>query len=135
MNLRKLLVAASAFLVLCPLAATAHDEEEGKGKLGKVAFENSCNPKVQPVLQRGVAMLHSFWYSAAEKTFRDVLAQDPTCAIAAWGVASILMSNPLAGQGASAKGAEQSVAILEQGQDRCQDAARTRLHRGGRGLL
>jgi len=115
MNLRKLLVAASAFLVLCPLAATAHDEEEGKGKLGKVAFENSCNPKVQPVLQRGVAMLHSFWYSAAEKTFRDVLAQDPTCAIAAWGVASILMSNPLAGQGASAKGAEQSVAILEQG--------------------
>ena len=60
-------------------------------------------------------MLHSFWYSAAEKTFRDVLAQDPTCAIAAWGVASILMSNPLAGQGASAKGAEQSVAILEQG--------------------
>jgi len=39
MKLRKLLVAASAFLVLCPLAATAHDEEEGKGKLGKVAFD------------------------------------------------------------------------------------------------
>ena len=64
MKLRKLLVAASAFLVLCPLAATAHDEEEGKGKLGKVAFANSCDPKVQPLLQRGVAMLHSFWYSA-----------------------------------------------------------------------
>jgi len=115
MKLRKILVAAAAFLVLSPLAANAHDEDEAKGKLGKVAFENSCNPKVQPVLQRGVAMLHSFWYSAAEKTFRDVLAQDPTCAIAAWGVASILMSNPLAGQGASAKGAEQSIAILEQG--------------------
>ena len=115
MKLRKILVAAAAFLVLSPLAANAHDEDEAKGKLGKVAFENSCNPKVQPLLQRGVAMLHSFWYSAAEKTFRDVLAQDPTCAIATWGVASILMSNPLAGQGASAKGAEQSVAILEQG--------------------
>src|SRR5678816_1468579 len=115
MKLRKLLVAASAFLVLCPLAATAHDEEEGKGKLGKVAFENSCDPKVQPLLQRGVAMLHSFWYSAAEKAFRDVLAQDPTCAIATWGFASIMMSNPLAGQGASAKGAEQSLAMLEQG--------------------
>lgn len=115
MKLRTLLVAVSASLLLSPFSATAHEEDEGKGKLGQVAFENSCDPKVQPLLQRGVAMLHSFWYSAAEKTFRDVLAQDPTCAIATWGVASILMSNPLAGQGASAKGAEQSIAILEQG--------------------
>jgi len=82
MKLRQLLVTVSALVMLCPAVALAHDEDEAKGKLGKVAFENSCNPKVQPLLQRGVAMLHSFWYSAAEKTFREVLAQDPTCAIA-----------------------------------------------------
>jgi tetratricopeptide (TPR) repeat protein len=115
MKPRQLLLTVSACLLLSPSFLSAHEEEEGKGKLGKVAFENSCDPKVQPLLQRGVAMLHSFWYSAAEKTFRDVLAQDPTCAIATWGFASIMMSNPLAGQGASAKGAEQSLAMLEQG--------------------
>jgi tetratricopeptide (TPR) repeat protein len=115
MKLRELLVAVSALVLLCPAVAPAHDDDEVKGKLGKVNFENSCDAKVQPLLQRGVAMLHSFWYSAAEKTFRDVLAQDPTCAIATWGFASIMMSNPLAGQGASAKGAEQSLAMLEQG--------------------
>ena len=115
MKLRESLVAVFALLLLTPLAAPAHDDDEVKGKLGKVAFQNSCEPKVQPLFLQGVAMLHSFWYSAAEKTFRDVLTQDPTCAIAAWGVASILMSNPLAGQGASAKGAEQAIAALEQG--------------------
>src|SRR4051812_4079059 len=115
MKLRELLATVFAFLLLMPALAPAHDDDDGKGKLGKVSFENSCDPKVQPTLQRGVAMLHSFWYSAAEKTFRDVLAQDPTCAIATWGFASIMMSNPLAGQGASPKGAEQSIAMLEQG--------------------
>jgi len=33
-------------------------------------------------------MLHSFWYTAAEKAFRDVLKDDPQCAIATWGIAS-----------------------------------------------
>ncbi|MGH8661491.1 MAG: hypothetical protein ACREUB_06975 [Burkholderiales bacterium] len=70
---------------------------------------------MQAQFERGVAMLHSFWYSAAEKTFRDVLAKDPGCAIATWGIASILMSNPLAGQGASPKSAESSQAAIEQG--------------------
>src|SRR3954471_12772911 len=115
MQKNKLIAAACALALLLPVSALAHDEDEAKGKLGKVNFENSCDPKVQPLLQRGVAMLHSFWYSAAEKTFRDVLAHDPGCAIATWGFASIMMSNPLAGQGASAKGAEQSIAMLEQG--------------------
>ena len=115
MNTRKLFVAAFTCLLLSPGVALPHDDDEGKGKLGKVSFENSCDPKVQPLFLRGVAMLHSFWYSAAEKTFRDVLAQDPTCAIATWGYASIMMSNPLAGVGASAKGAEQSQAMIAEG--------------------
>jgi tetratricopeptide (TPR) repeat protein len=84
-------------------------------KLGKVHFPNSCDAKVQAQFERGVAMLHSFWYSAGEKTFRDVLAQDPSCAIATWGIASLLMSNPLGGAGSSVKGAEQAQAAIEQG--------------------
>ena len=60
-------------------------------------------------------MLHSFWYSAGEKAFRDVLKDDPRCAMATWGIASLLMSNPLAGQGASPKGAEQAQAAIDAG--------------------
>ena len=80
-----------------------------------MSFPTSCDPKVQPAFERGVAMLHSFWYSASEETFREVLKQDPQCAIATWGIASILMSNALAGQGASAKGAEQAQTAIDEG--------------------
>src|SRR5205807_3126000 len=104
---------------LCPLAlcglAQAHDTDSQAGPLGKVSFPTSCDPKVQPAFERAVAMLHSFWYSAGEKAFRDVLKDDPQCAIATWGIASILMSNPLAGQGASPKGAEQAQAAIDEG--------------------
>jgi hypothetical protein len=98
-----------------PAAGRAHDMESHGGPLGKVSFATSCHPKVQPAFERAVAMLHSFWYSAGEKAFRDVLRDDPGCAIATWGIASILMSNPLAGQGASQKGAELARAAIDEG--------------------
>ncbi|HSF20491.1 MAG TPA: hypothetical protein VLA81_00495, partial [Burkholderiales bacterium] len=59
----------------------------GAEQLGKVSFPTSCDPKVQAQFERGVAMLHSFWYSATEKAFREVVEQDPSCAIARWGFA------------------------------------------------
>ena len=95
--------------------AQAHDTDSQTGPLGKVSFATSCDPKVQASFERAVAMLHSFWYSAGEKAFRDVLVEDPKCAIATWGIASILMSNPLAGQGATPKGAEQAQAAIDEG--------------------
>jgi len=95
--------------------AQAHETDPNVGPLGKVTFPTSCDPKVQPAFERAVAMLHSFWYSAGEKAFRDVLKDDPQCAIATWGIASILMSNPLAGQGASPKGAEVAQAAIDEG--------------------
>jgi len=98
-----------------PGLAPADDTDSHSGPLGKVSFPTSCDPKVQPAFERAVAMLHSFWYSAGEKAFRDVLKDDPQCAIATWGIASILMSNPLAGQGASPKGAEQAQAAIDEG--------------------
>ena len=114
MNSRKLFVMLSAALLLVSGAAQSH-EDEGKGQLGRVKFTNSCDPKAQPLLETGVAMLHSFWYSAAEKTFRDVLAQDPSCTIANWGIAAILMSNPLADVDASPKNATIAQEAIDQG--------------------
>ena len=114
MQPRKLAVAVSVALSLISTSALSQDHG-GHGHLGSVKFATSCDPKVQPHFDSAVAMLHSFYYSAAEKAFRDVLAQDPSCTIATWGIASILMSNPLAGQGAAPKRAEVAQAAIEQG--------------------
>ena len=56
-------------------------------KLGKVSFPISCLPVVQDRFDRGVALLHSFAYKAAEEVFQDVAELDPRCAMAHWGVA------------------------------------------------
>ena len=116
--------------------AQAHDTDSQSGPLGKVSFPTSCNPKVQPRVRtrRGDAAL--VLVSAGEKAFRDVLAEDPACTIANWGIAAILMSNPLAGQGASPKGAEAGAGRDRQGRRvAAEDSARARLHRGGRRVL
>ncbi|MBV8425123.1 MAG: hypothetical protein JO349_08020 [Candidatus Eremiobacteraeota bacterium] len=63
-------------------------------ELGKVQFSTSCSPAVQDEFVRGVALLHSFWWSEGEKAFKSVIARDPSCAIAQWGLASIYMNNP-----------------------------------------
>ncbi len=86
-----------------------------KEQLGTVNFPNSCSAAVQETFQRGVAMLHSFRYGEGEKTLREVLAQDPSCAIATWGIAAMLMSNPLAGVGPSKEWAERAQAAIDQG--------------------
>ena len=112
------LACAAAVSIACALPglpASGHEVEQGSGQLGTVNFANSCDAKVQKELQRGIAMLHSFWYSAGERTFRHVLADDPGCSIATFGIAALLMNNPLAGQGASPKAAETALAALEQG--------------------
>ena len=49
-----------------------------------------------------------------ERGLRGVPSEDPTCAIAAWGFASILMYNPFAGVGA-AEGAERAQAAIDKG--------------------
>ena len=38
-------------------------------------------------IQRGVALLHSFAYAAAEEAFQKVAEQDPQCGMAHWGIA------------------------------------------------
>src|SRR5215472_18081943 len=99
MSMSRFIIVAFTFL---SAAAFAHDSDG----LGKVDFKNSCSPAVQEKFERGVAMLHSFYYSATLKAFEEVAIEDNSCAIAAWGYASILMQNPLAGSGPSPKDAE-----------------------------
>jgi tetratricopeptide (TPR) repeat protein len=88
---------------------------QSKEQFGKVDFANSCSPAVQENFQRAVAMLHSFRYLEGEKAFREVLAQDPSCGIAHWGIAAILMANPLASVGPTKDWAERAQAAVAEG--------------------
>lgn len=54
---------------------------------GQVHFENSCAQSVQELLQQAIALLHSFEFGEATATFRAVESRDPSCTIAAWGIA------------------------------------------------
>ena len=65
-------------------------------KLGKVSFPTSCDAKVQAQFERGVAMLHSYWFTEARKVFDAVIQQDPKCAMAYWGLAVNYLGNSLA---------------------------------------
>ena len=108
---------AAAAALSCALigVSLAHEVDEPQGQLGKVTFANSCDAKVQKELQRAVAMLHSFSFTAGEKAFRHVLEDDPGCGVATFGIAALLMNNPLAGQGASPQAAVTAQAAIEQG--------------------
>src|SRR2546425_1116124 len=107
-------IAASLIAISLAAASVAfaqHGDMHGD-KLGKVEFPNSCSPAVQEKLLRGIAMLHSFYYSAAQQAFEEVAAEDHSCTITAWGYASILMQNPLQGLGSSPENAQLAQAAI-----------------------
>jgi tetratricopeptide (TPR) repeat protein len=56
-------------------------------RLGTVSFDVSCSPSVQAPFDRGVALLHDFWYGEAQRQFETIAHQDPGCAMAHWGIA------------------------------------------------
>ena len=75
-------------LVICSFSSAQETHSHGvPEKLGSVSFPISCAPAVQEQFNRGVALLHSFAYSAAEDAFRGVVEVDPGCAMAHWGMA------------------------------------------------
>jgi tetratricopeptide (TPR) repeat protein len=89
--IRSTLVAGLMLVVLSFGAFSQQDE-----MLGKLRFPTSCDPKVQRDFERGVAMIHSYWFLIARRTFDGVLQKDPNCAMAYWGIALDLLGNTLA---------------------------------------
>ncbi len=101
----------SAVIAALALAATAagaagqvpaappapHDHGTPPAQVGAVHFATSCAPAAQATFDRGVALLHSFWFSAAVENFNEVLKADPACVMARWGIAMSWWSNPFAG--------------------------------------
>ena len=105
---------ALALAVLLPASGLSLAQQKPTEQLGKVSFLTSCDRKVQPAFDRAVAMLHSFWFQQGEKAFREILERDPTCAVATWGIASILIGNTFAGA-ATAEDARRAREAIQRG--------------------
>lgn len=62
-----------------------------------VSFATSCAAATADNFNRGVALVHSFWFPEAISSFNEVLAVDANCAMAHWGIALSHWGNPFAG--------------------------------------
>ncbi len=61
---------------------------------GEVKFPiTTADPAAQQFFNQGVAQLHGFWFWEAERSFRTVLAIDPACTMAHWGLAMANIEN------------------------------------------
>ena len=84
-------LAAGTMLGPC---APAIAQENADQKLGTVHFATSCNETAQRRFDRAMRYQHSFWYAESKEIYQDALKADPDCAIAYWGIALSLLSNP-----------------------------------------
>jgi tetratricopeptide (TPR) repeat protein len=88
MKLVQLVFVAMVLSAFVAMADEGHHHEDlTTDQLGTVHFPVSCAAAVQKPFERGVALLHSFWYEEAEKEFEQIAKDDPRCAMAHWGIA------------------------------------------------
>jgi tetratricopeptide (TPR) repeat protein len=82
-------ILSSALLIAS--SALGHEDEPipsgAPDRLGEVVFPISCSAAAQEEFNRALAMLHSFFYPEAGKTFSRATEIDPSCAMGYWGVA------------------------------------------------
>jgi tetratricopeptide (TPR) repeat protein len=112
------LVCAWATIAI-PQAPTTQTHEHGvmaDERLGVVHFATSCAPVVQPTFERALAWLHSFEFAAAIEGFNATLGADPTCGIAAWGLALSRWGNPFTASLRPIKQLEQGLADVQRAQ-------------------
>jgi hypothetical protein len=84
------ILAWSLAIFLTQPAAGAQEE-----KFGEVNFPISCSAAAQTQFNRAVAMLHSFFFPETVKAFTALAQQEPSCAMAYWGIAISQRPNPL----------------------------------------
>ncbi len=64
------------------------------GGTGKVSLKISSTAETaQAFFDQGLGQVHGFWYFEAERSFRQVAALDPNCAMAYWGMALANINN------------------------------------------
>jgi tetratricopeptide (TPR) repeat protein len=67
-------------------------------QFGEVHFPVTCDAGVQKKFDLALAMLHTFSFPAAAKTFAAVSREDPDCAMAYWGLAATAVGSLYGGR-------------------------------------
>ena len=106
----KLFLFLTVLTFVCASVVTA--QEKTTQQLGKVHFPISCSPAAQEQFERGVAMLHSYWFTEGSKTFEAIVREEPSCVMAYWGLAVNLLGNSLVGP-PPAKDAQKAWEVLD----------------------
>ena len=89
--MKKIVLCLALLSLTClAIADEGHHHDMSAAELGAVSFSTSCDAKVQPAFNHGVAWLHSFEYEQARQEFARVAVADPKCAMAQWGMAMSL---------------------------------------------
>ena len=91
-RIARLLVASALGALLTHGGARANEE-----RLGEVNLPISCSPAAQQQFNRAVAMQHSFFFPETVKAFTVIAENEPSCAMAYWGIAISQRPNPLVG--------------------------------------
>ena len=71
---------------------------KGAQQFGEAHFPIGCKPDVQQEFDLAVAMLHTFSFPAAAKTFTAISQKDPECAMAYWGIAATAIGSLYGGR-------------------------------------
>jgi hypothetical protein len=90
MKTRSFMFAVATAAMIVP----AHAQQAADDHLGTVHFPISCSV-VQGKFDRAVALLHNFFYPETVKAFQAIIKEDPSCAMAYWGLAMSELPNPL----------------------------------------
>jgi hypothetical protein len=135
-RIRKALLATAALVLLGQSTTPGHTQSAVDGKrFGEVHFPISCSQVAQQQFDRALAMLHSFFFPETTKAFSIIAAQEPSCAMAYWGIAISQRPNPLSIPIPPALLKHGWEAIEKARGSRSQDRPRTRLRRCDGGLL
>src|SRR5499433_3615220 len=82
-----------ATIALVPPRANAFQQH-----FGEVHFPIACKAEVQDEFDLALAMLHTFSFPAAAKTFTAISRKDPECAMAYWGLAATAIGSLYGGR-------------------------------------
>ena len=129
--MRQLIIVICSAALASTAAAQAGGGHEHAGpppqRLGRVSFPTTCRPAAQPAFERGVALLHSFWYEEASVSFGKSVGVDSNCALGYWGVAMSalhpLWTPPGAAEARDASGAAERAVQLSRPGSRDRDYA------------
>ena len=106
---------AVAALLASKLAGAQEDHHRTAPEmLGTVEFATSCSSAVQPQFNRAVALMHSFQFGAAIDGFHTILATEPSCSNAYWGIALSSWGNPFSAGLKSPTQLEQGLKAINQ---------------------